>query len=422
MVEAALAKARRRLLPFLFLLYVVSYLDRINVGFAALQMNAALGFSGVTYSLGAGIFFLGYTLLEIPSNVILARVGPRLWIARIMITWGLVSAGMMFVHTATAFYALRFALGAAEAGFFPGIIYCLTKWFPRRERARAIAGFMTAVVVAGVIGGPISGSLLSLDGALGLAGWQWLFLVEGIPSIILGVIVLFVLVDRPSEATWLSGEERTWLAGRLADERTRRERVAETNATRALISGAVWWLAVLYFLAIAAELGPVFFGPVLLADALHVNSLTVGYIMGAIGVAGVAGMLLNGANSDRTNERIAHSAVPMFVMAIGFAITARASSAPTLIAGLALISFAVNAFLPVFWCVPGTLLSGPAAAGGIALINSIGNLGGFVAPNIVGYGKTISGNYSGSMWILGGFAVVAGLMTLALRTMSRMKG
>src|ERR1043166_2481760 len=199
-VATALAKARRRLLPFLFLLCGVSYLDRINVGFAALQMNAALGFSSVTYSLGAGIFFLGYTLLEIPSNVILARVGARLWIARIMITWGLVSAGMMFVRSATAFSVLRFTLGAAEAGFFPGMIYCLTKWFPRRERARAIAGFMTAVVIAGVIGGPISGMLLSLDGAGGLAGWQWLFVVEGLPAVLLGVIVFRGLPAEPSPA------------------------------------------------------------------------------------------------------------------------------------------------------------------------------------------------------------------------------
>src|ERR1041385_7310989 len=217
MVAAALAKARRRLLPFLFLLYVVSYLDRINVGFAALQMNAALGFSSVTYSLGAGIFFLGYTILEIPSNVILARVGARLWIARIMITWGLVSSGMMFVHSAAAFYVLRFSLGAAEAGFFPGIIYCLTKWFPRRERARAIAGFMTAVVIAGVVGGPISGGLLSLDGAAGLAGWQWLFLVEGLPAVVLGIVVLRVLPNDPSEARWLTPDEQYALTARLAE-------------------------------------------------------------------------------------------------------------------------------------------------------------------------------------------------------------
>src|SRR5437763_14368317 len=195
-----LSKVRRRLIPFLFLLYIVSYLDRINVGFAALQMNQALGLSSTAFGLGAGIFFLSYTLFEVPSNVILARVGARVWIARIMITWGLVSAGMMFVRSATGFYALRFLLGLAEAGFFPGIIFYFTRWFPARERARIIATFMTATLIAGVIGGPISGTLLSLHGAGGLAGWQWLFLLEGVPSIILGFVVLMVLAERPEEA------------------------------------------------------------------------------------------------------------------------------------------------------------------------------------------------------------------------------
>src|SRR5438477_1688927 len=214
-VASALAKARRRLLPFLFLLYIVAYLDRINVGFAALQMNAALGFSGTTYGFGAGIFFLSYTLFEIPSNVILARVGARLWIARIMVTWGLVSSAMMLVRSPTAFYTLRFALGAAEAGFFPGMIYYLTQWFPARERARTIAAFMTATLTAGIIGGPISGALLSLNGAGGLAGWQWLFLLEGVPAVVLGVTVLFYMTDDPEDARWLSIEQRAVLVDAL---------------------------------------------------------------------------------------------------------------------------------------------------------------------------------------------------------------
>jgi ACS family tartrate transporter-like MFS transporter len=419
--RTTIRKISARLLPVLFVLYIAAFLDRTNVGLAALQMNAAVGLSAAAYGFGAGVFFIGYGLFEVPSNLLLARFGARRWIARIALTWGVIACAMMFVRGATSFYVLRFLLGAAEAGAFPGIVYYLGEWFPERQRARALSKFMVSIPLAGAIGGPLGGMLLTLDGHLGLGGWQWLFLVEGLPSLVLGVIVLFVLVDRPSEASWLSVEERTWLTRRLAEERAQRERVAETSAARALVSGVVWWLAVLYFLAIAAELGPVFFGPVLLADALHVSSLTVGYIMGAIGIAGVAGMLLNGANSDRTNERIAHAAVPMFAMAVGFAITARSGNATMLITGLALISFAVNAFLPVFWCVPAALLSGPAAAGGIALINSIGNLGGFVAPNIVGYGKTLSGSYSGSMWILGGFAVVAGLMTIALRSTAAVK-
>jgi len=416
--RATIRKVSARLLPILFILYIAAYLDRTNVGLAALQMNAAVGMSAAAYGFGAGVFFIGYGLFEVPSNLLLARVGARRWIARIAITWGIIACATMFVQGATSFYVLRFLLGAAEAGAFPGIVYYLGEWFPNRNRARALSQFMVSVPLAGAIGGPVGGVLLSLDSRLGLGGWQWLFLIEGIPSIVLGLIVLFVLVDRPTEATWLSNEERAWLIRRLDDERSTREQVAETSVMRAMTSGIVWWFSLLYFLALAAYLGTIFFGPVLLSDTLHVSSLTVGYIMGAIGLAGVVGMLLNGANSDRTNERIVHSAAPMFSMAVGFAITARASGPVLLVLGLALISFSLNAFLPVFWCVPATVLSGPAAAGGIALINSIGNLGGFVAPNIVGYGKTISGNYSGSMWILGGFAAIAGMMTLALRTAS----
>src|SRR5215510_1625622 len=247
-ITPAVAKARRHLIPFLFLLYVVSYLDRINVGFAALQMNAALGFSNVTYSLGAGIFFLSYTLLEIPSNVILARVGARRWIARIMISWGLVSAGMMFVRSATGFYVLRFLLGAAEAGFFPGIIYCLTRWFPARERARAIAGFMTAVVIAGIVGGPVSGALLKLNGVGGLVGWQWLFVVEGLPAVVLGVLVLRLLPEQPSDARWLTPDEQRALTARLAEEASELAGPSGVHTIRAAMTSArVWLLAAVYF-------------------------------------------------------------------------------------------------------------------------------------------------------------------------------
>jgi MFS family permease len=242
-VESALTKARRRLLPFLFLLYVVSYLDRVNVGFAALQMNAAIGLSDVTYSLGAGIFFLSYTMFEVPSNIILARVGARLWIARIMITWGIVSASMMFVHGAAAFYVLRFALGAAEAGFFPGIIYCLTRWFPAAERARAIAGFMTAVVVAGVIGGPLSGLLLSLGGVGGLAGWQWLFVLErGCRPSCWASSSCACCPEQPSDASALTGltlAERTALTKRLEEE-SRARTVVVRSLAGAIASGRVW--------------------------------------------------------------------------------------------------------------------------------------------------------------------------------------
>jgi ACS family tartrate transporter-like MFS transporter len=414
--RATTRKVSARLLPILFVLYIAAFLDRTNVSLAALQMNRAVGLSSAAYGFGAGVFFIGYGLFEVPSNLFLARVGARVWIARIAFTWGLLACAMMFVRGPTSFYVLRFLLGAAEAGAFPGIVYYLSQWFPERQRAGAMSKFMVSIPLSGAIGGPLSGILLSLDGHLGLAGWQWLFLAEGVPSVLLGIVVWFVLVDRPADASWLTTEERDWLTTHLAAERERRAGVAETSAAKALTSGIVLWLAILYFLAIAAELGPVFFGPVLLSETLHISSLTVGYMMGAIGLAGVAGMLLNGAHSDRSQERVVHASLPMCLMAAGFIVTALAHNAVTLIAGLALISFAVNAFLPVFWCVPSALLSGTAAAGGIALINSIGNLGGFAAPNIVGWGRAMTGNYVGSMLVLGCFAIVAALMMAAVPT------
>jgi ACS family tartrate transporter-like MFS transporter len=413
--RATVRKVSVRLLPILFVLYIAAFLDRTNVSLAALQMNQSVGLSSAAYGFGAGGFFIGYGLFEVPSNLVLARVGARRWIARIAVTWGLLACAMMFVRGPTSFYVLRFLLGAAEAGAFPGIVFYLSEWFPERQRAGAMSKFMVSIPLSGAIGGPLGGMLLSLDGHLGLAGWQWLFLAEGVPSVLLGVVVWIVLVDRPAEAKWLTTEERDWLTAHLAGERQRREGVAEMNAAKALTSGVVWWLAVLYFLAIAAELGPVFFGPVLLSEALHLGSLQVGYIIGAIGLAGVGGMLLNGAHSDRSQERVMHASLPMGLMAVGFVVTGLAHSGAMLIAGLALISFAVNAFLPVFWCVPSALLSGSAAAGGIALINSVGNLGGFAAPNIVGWGRATTGNYVGSMLVLGVFAIVAAAMMFAVR-------
>jgi MFS transporter, ACS family, tartrate transporter len=270
-----LAKVRRRLIPFLFLLFIASYLDRINVGFAALQMNASLGFSATTYGLGAGIFFLSYVLFEIPSNVLLARIGVRIWIARIMISWGLVSAATMFVRSVPAFYALRFLLGAAEAGFFPGIIFYLTRWFPARERARAVAAFMTAVVIAGVIGGPLSGALLSMHGVGGLAGWQWLFLIEGLPSVVLGFVVLAVLDERPDTAAWLAADERAALAALLRDDQARQR---DESTAHALRNRRTWLLAVIYFIMPVTNYGIGFWMPQMLKTASGSGNFTVGLL------------------------------------------------------------------------------------------------------------------------------------------------
>jgi len=414
MVEAALAKARTRLLPFLFLLYVVSYLDRINVGFAALQMNAALGFSSVTYSLGAGIFFLGYTLLEIPSNVILARVGARLWIARIMITWGIVSAGMMFVRTPLSFYVLRFSLGAAEAGFFPGIIYCLTRWFPRRERARAIAGFMTAVVIAGVIGGPVSGTLLSLNGAAGLAGWQWLFLVEGLPAIVLGVIVLRALPNDPSEARWLTPDERQALTARLAEEASAASTVHSIGG--ALTSGRVWLLAAVYFTIPVALYAMGFWMPQILRTASGGSDALVGWLSAIpYGVAAI-GMVIIGRHSDRTGERRWHIALSALAGGAAFALTGLVHGIVPSIAALSIAMLGLASMLGPFWAFATSFLSGIGAAAGIALVNSVGNVGGFVGPNIVGYVQQTTGGFTGGLVTIGVVLAAGGVIVLAVNT------
>ncbi|HET9834165.1 MAG TPA: MFS transporter, partial [Vicinamibacterales bacterium] len=398
MVAAALAKARRRLLPFLFLLYVVSYLDRINVGFAALQMNTALGFSSVTYSLGAGIFFLSYTLLEVPSNIVLARVGARLWIARIMITWGLISAAMMFVRSASAFYVLRFLLGAAEAGFFPGIIYCLTRWFPRRERARAIAGFMTAVVVAGIVGGPISGALLKLDGVGGLAGWQWLFVVEGLPAVVLGVVVLWLLPEQPSDARWLTPEQQQALTARLADEAAQLTGPSAVHTIRgAMTSGRVWQLAAAYFTIPVALYAMGFWLPQIVRATSGRDDFTVGLLSAIPYAVAAVGMVIIGWNSDRTGERRWHIALTAVGGGAAFAAAGLVHGLLPSMIMLSLAMLGLASMLGPFWAFATSFLSGIGAAAGIALVNSVGNVGGFVGPNIIGFAQQTTRGFTGGL-------------------------
>ena len=415
MVAAALAKARRRLLPFLFLLYVVSYLDRINVGFAALQMNAALHFSSVTYSLGAGIFFLSYTLLEVPSNVVLARVGARLWIARIMITWGVISASMMFVHSAAAFYVLRFLLGAAEAGFFPGIIYCLTRWFPQRERARAIAGFMTAVVVAGIVGGPVSGVLLSMDGAAGLAGWQWLFLVEGVPAVVLGVLVLRVLPEQPSDARWLTPDERQALTARLAEEAAELSgRSAVHTIHDAVTSGRVWLLAAVYFTIPVALYAMGFWMPQILRNASGESDVAVGLLSAIPYAVAAVGMVIIGWNSDRTGERRWHIALTAITGGVSFAATGLVHGLVPSLVTLSLAMLGLASMLGPFWAFATSFLTGIGAAAGIALVNSVGNVGGFVGPNIIGVAQQTTRGIGGGLVLIGAILAAGGLLVLML--------
>jgi ACS family tartrate transporter-like MFS transporter len=412
--RATVRKVAWRLLPPLFLLYITSFLDRTNLGLASLQMNRDLALSATAYALGAGVFFFGYGLFEVPSNLILARVGARKWIARIAITWGLAASAMMFVRGTPSFYALRFVLGLAEDGFFPGIIWYLGRWFPERERARAISWFMIGIPLSAVIGGPVGGALLSLNGRLGLHGWQWLFLVEGLPAIVLGVAALFVLTDAPEDARWLSDAERDWLTGELRRERAAGAGAERADVKRALLGAATWWLALLYLFALSAELGPIFFGPILVRDALALGDSGTGLVMGVIGIAGVGGMLANSAHSDRTGERFVHSAAPLVVVAAGFAMIAIGGAGWT-ITGLIAVSIAISAFLPAFWCVPSAMFTGTAAAAAIALINSIGNLGGYLGPTLLGKAKDATGSYSTGLLILGGLALAAAVMIMILR-------
>ena len=407
-----LRKVTWRLIPFLFVLYVIAWLDRVNVGFAGLQMNADLGFSATVFGFGSGIFFLGYCLFEIPSNIILERVGARLWIARIMVTWGLISAGLMFVRTPAMFYLLRFLLGVAEAGFFPGVIYYLSLWYPTAQRARAIAAFMTAVPVTGLIGGPLSGALLELDGLYGLAGWQWLFLVEGLPAVILGTSVLFYLDDRPETTEWLAPEERHWLVETLAAERGARSLRPDIRA--ALTDSAVWKLGIIFLLVAAGFYGYSFWAPLVIKSLTGLGNFKVGLVLGAISAVTIIGMLLNSYHSDWTNERPVHIAVPLFVMALGLIGCALLHDPILAIIALALVPLGHCASYGPFWSMPTQFFAGPAAAAGIALVTMIANVGSFAGPTLIGALKARTGSHTEAFLLLGALAVIASL--LALRT------
>jgi ACS family tartrate transporter-like MFS transporter len=407
-----LRKVTWRLIPFLFVLYVIAWLDRVNVGFAGLQMNADLGFSSATFGFGSGIFFLGYCLFEIPSNIILERVGARLWIARIMVTWGLISAGLMLVRTPPLFYLLRFLLGVAEAGFFPGVIYYLSLWYPTGQRARAIAAFMTAVPVTGLIGGPLSGALLGLDGIYGLKGWQWLFLLEGLPAMVLGISVIFYLNDRPETTRWLAPAERDWLVETLAAERNACPLRPDIRV--ALTDGAVWKLGIIFLLVAAGFYGYSFWGPLIIKSLTGLSNFEVGLVLGAISAVTILGMLLNGYHSDRTGERAIHIAMPLLVSAVGLVGCALLRQPVLAVAALALVPLGHCASYGPFWSMPTQFLTGPAAAAGIALVTMIANVGGFAGPALIGVLKARTGTHTDAFLLLGGLAVIAALLALTI--------
>lgn len=412
--SSALRKVRRRLIPFLFLLYVVAYLDRVNVGFAALDMNRDLGFSAAVYGLGSGLFFVSYTLLEVPSNLMLARLGARVWIARIMFSWGLASTAMIFVSGPLSFYALRFLLGAAEAGFFPGLIYYLTQWFPARERARAVALFMTATAMAGVIGAPISSALLRLDGVLGLRGWQWLFLIEGVPAILLAPIVLTRMIERPADAGWLTPDERRSLTAEMEAEHaaTTGTHVTLRDAVR---SGRLWALSLLYFCIVIAFYGISFWLPQIMQTTSAHSSSTIVLLSAIPYMAATVGLVVIGASSDRSGERRWHVAMSCLVGAGGFLLTAwLPGNLSTALVTLSIAAFGIWGALGPFWTMPTALLRGTAAAGGIAIVNSVGNVGGFAGPFLVGWVRDTTGVFTAGLLTLAAILVAGAVVAVCI--------
>ena len=421
--QALYRRLRWRLVPYLLLLYVIAWFDRVNISFAALQMNADLGFSSAVYGFGAGIFFAGYALFEVPSNLILARVGARRWISRIMITWGIISVAMMFVEGKWSFYALRFALGVAEAGFLPGILYYLSQWFPKAERARAVSWFMIGIPLATVFGGPIAGMLLGLDGWHGLQGWQWLFVLEGLPAVIFGVVTWIWLPDTPRDVRWLSAAEQKHVMRRVEEENaaTLARHAGSGSLRTAMLHPTVWLLCLVLFCCQCGSYGLTLWIPQIVKGLSAQSDLLVGFISAIPYIAAALAMLLVGASSDRSGERFLHVAIPSFIGAVGFAASAvLLSPVPGMIA-LTVAAMGDLCTRGPFWALPSRFLSGPALAAGIALINTMGSLGGFVGPTMVGYVREATGGFTGGLLLLAMLLVVAGVGTLVLRRSSLLR-
>jgi ACS family tartrate transporter-like MFS transporter len=410
-----------RLLPFLFLLYVVAYLDRINVGFAALQMRQELHFSDDVYGLGSGIFFAGYFVFQLPSNLALQRVGARRWIALLMIIWGCISASNMFISTPRGFYTLRFLLGAAEAGFFPGMILYFRSWFPADARARVVAMFMTAGPVSGIIGGPISGALLGLHQVRGLSGWQWLFLLEGLPAIALGVAAFFVIADRPESANWLSPEQRQWLATTLREEDRAAAALTHNDGSEKsgasaffsiLANGRLWLFAFVYFGLNTCAYGISLWLPVALRSLTGVSNFRLGLLSTIPYATAAIIMVLLGIHSDRTGERRWHVAIAAIAAAAALASAGYATQIGWLIVAFSVAMIGVQSMNGPFWAMPSKLLSASAAAAGIALINSVGNLGSGFGPYWIGHLRSANGSFKAGLLSVAGILALAAVVVL----------
>jgi MFS transporter, ACS family, tartrate transporter len=422
-IEArTIAQLAWRFIPFLILCYFVAYLDRVNVGFAKLTMDPDLKLSETAFGFGAGVFFLSYFLFEVPSNVILDKVGARIWIARIMFSWGVVSGAMAFIRQIAqatglsaehTFYALRFLLGLAEAGFFPGVIFFLTLWFPAAYRARIVSFFMAAIPLSSAIGSPVSAALLGLHGAAGLRGWQWLFIIEAMPSILLAFVAYFYLTDRPADARWLADDRRRWLQGRLAAEEERREQVSPASLLARLHDHRVLALSLVYFGAIACGYGVSFWMPTIV-KGFGLSIATTGWVSAIPYAVAFVGMLWWGLRSDRRGERTMHLAVALALSASGIGGSAFLADPVAKMIALTIGAFGAYAALPIFWTLPTAFLAGAAVAPGIAAINAIGNLAGFSGPFVMGWMKDATGSFALGLLTIAVCPVIALVIALAL--------
>jgi len=398
-------------MPFLFLLYIVAYLDRINVSFAVLQMRGDLGLSDRVYGRAAGMFFAGYFFFQLPSNLVLEKFGVRRWISGLMVTWGVISCLMIFIRGPISFYGMRFLLGAAEAGFFPGMILYMKRWFPANARARAVAWFMMANPIAGIVGSPVSGALLGLNGK-GLSGWQWMFLMEGVPAILLGAAVFWALADNPREASWLKGDERAWLLEKLAREQQAAPILGKGSFWEVLVSPRIWLLSVVYFGVSTTMYGVTLWLPSVIRSLSGLSYFLTGVVSALPFLVTAVVMVLVGMRSDRTGERRWHTAIPAFVGAAALVAAGYGSSTIVVVACIGLGLVCAESMVGPFWAMATSRMAGLSAAAGIAVINSLANLGGYYGPDIIGFFRKLNGGFRGGLLAIGATLAVSGTIAL----------